>query len=156
MKIGHKIEYTSKALYPLRHMGRYIEEVVESPQTLTLEREAELKDRMPLVKELACQMYREAHTLIVKLDGEQCSDAESMWSHDLKMVQWRRTKKFWDYSDENIHPLRHFEEYVEQIEKGNLDPARVEELKNRLSIILSLTVHSYDDADRIMEILYKQ
>lgn len=154
--IGQEKEYSSANVFQLRHMHKYIEQAA-NPNKLKPERIAELKTRVISVRKLAPKMYREAYILIQMIDGEQFVDIDKMWEHDLKMVQWRSPKNKFDYSDDElIHPFRHFDEYIKQIEEGNLSAQRVSELKNRLSIVMMYTVHAYEDATRIMDILYEQ
>lgn len=146
-------KYSCKALHPIRHMEDYIVEIMLG---VSSKRKEILKQRFKGVQALAYQMYRDAYTLIIKLDDEMMQCPEFLWKHDLETVKifaWDSKFSFGSYSVENLHPIRHFESYVEEINSQELTNARIEELKSRLAIVLRLAVRLYYDAERLLRVL---
>ena len=147
-------KYTIEALHPIRHMDEYIAEIMAG--SVSQYRTLKLKNRFATVKELAYEMYKDAYILIVELDGEMMQDPEQLWKHDLESVKIfsaGSNYSYGNYSDDTIHPIRHFEEYAKEVEDGNIPTERVTELKSRLGIVLRLAVRIYFDAERLIRIL---
>ena len=150
--MGHK--YSVESLHPIRHMDEYIAEIMAG--SVSPFRTKILKERFAKVKELAYEMYKDAYTLIVELDGEMMQVPEQLWKHDLESVRifaMSSNYSYGNYSDENLHPIRHFEKYVKEIEENELSGERVTELKSRLGVVLRLSVRLYYDAERLIRIL---
>ena len=144
-------KYTIEALHPIRHMDKYVDEIMAG--AVSPYRTKALKERFAKVKELAKEMYKDAYTLIMKIDEEIMQDPEFLWKHDLESVRIFSiggNHSFGDYSNENLHPIRHFEKYVEEIEKGTKRP---EILKEKLGVVMRLSVRLYFDAERLIRLL---
>lgn len=147
-------KYTVEALHPIRHMGEYVDEIMAGQ--VSPFRTQQLKARFKEVKEVAKEMYKDAYTLIMEIDNESMQDPEYLWKHDLDSVRIFSTgnnHSFGDYSNEKLHPIRHFEEYKAQIEVGGIHSERVVELKEKLGIVLRLAVTLYFDAERLIRLL---
>jgi len=146
-------KYSTAALHPIRHMDDYIVEIMEGVST---QREQVLKARFASVKVLAYEMYKDAYTLIIKLDGEMLQNPELLWKHDLESVRifsMGANYSFGDYSSKNLHPIRHFEKYLAEIKEANITEERKKEIKERLGIVLRLSVRLYFDAERLIRLL---
>ena len=147
-------KYTVEKLHPIRHMDKYVDEIMAG--SVSPYRTQELKKRFADVKALAQEMYQDANKLIVTLDEEMEQDVYFLWKHDLenmKIFSMTENHSFGDYSNENLHPIRHFEEYVLEIRKGGLSDKRVHKLKERLRTVLVLSVRLYFDAERLIRLL---
>ena len=147
-------KYTIEALHPIRHMDEYVAEIMAG--SVSQYRTNQLKTRFANVKKLAKEMYKDAYTLIIELEGECMQDPEYLWDHDLdsaKFFSEGNNHSFGDYSNEKLHPIRHFEEYKTQIEAGKIPAERVVELKARLGVVLRLAVTLYYDAQRLIRLL---
>ena len=147
-------KYTVEVLHPIRHMDEYVAEIMAGQ--VSPYRTNQLKTRFAKVKNLTKEMYKDAYTLIIEIDGEIMQDPEYLWKHDLDSVRifsMGNNHAFGDYSNEKLHPIRHFEDYKSQIEAGEVSAERVVDLKERLGILLRLTVNLYFDAERLIRLL---
>ena len=146
--MGPKEKYTVEELHPIRHMEDYKAEIAAGQ--VSPYRTNQLKNRFAKVKKIAESMYKDAYFLIMKIDNEMMQDAVFLWKHDLESVKMFSIDlkcSYGEYSDENLHPIRHFEAYVEEIETKNLSAERTIQLKERLGLVLRLAVHLYFDAE---------
>ncbi len=147
-------KYSIEALHPIRHMDEYIAEIMAG--SVAPFRTKVLKERFAKVKDLAYEMYKDTYTLIIELDGEMMQDPEQLWKHDLESVRifaMSSNYSYGNYSDENLHPIRHLENYVKEIKENELLGERITVLKTRLGIVLRLAVRLYYDAERLIRIL---
>lgn len=149
--MGHK--YTVEALHPVRHMEEYIAEIKAGD--VSPYRQKQLKERFANVKKLAYDMYKDAYTFIMQLDGEMMQSPKELWKHDLqisKSFSLGFDNAYGNYSDENLHPIRHLDTYIQEMESGP-STERVKELKSRFGTVLMLSVNLYYDAERLICLL---
>ena len=148
--MGQKKKYSKELLHPVLNMGKYFEEVEAG--SVSAYRTKVLKERFANVKKIAFSMYRDAYELIQKIDGESMQDPEFLWKHDLQSIKifCESEDSYGDYSKKNLHPIRHFEEYLEEVNAGNITPERLKTLKKRLAVVLRLAVRLYYDAERLI------
>lgn len=148
--MGQSRRYTHEMLHPFRHFSDYVNEVkagAVAPYRLRV-----LHERLVNVKVLAKQMYCDAYRLIQELDGESAQDPEYLWNLELKLARYRTSKDSdGNYSKKRLHPMRHFEEYVEKIESGNISSEDKKKLKNRLAKVIALAPEVYHDADQLLK-----
>ena len=149
-----KQKYTTENLHPIRHMDEYVDEIEAG--SVSPYRTNVLMKRFAEVKKLSYEMYKDCHNLIIEIDGEIPSNPELLWKHDLESVRLfskAENHSYGDYSDDKLHAIRHFEEYVEEIETGNVSNERSVELKDRLGTVLRTSVRLYYDAERLIRLL---
>lgn len=145
--MGQTPRYTYDDLHPLRYFGSYLKEVRKG--NIDSARAQELRKRFVNVKVLAKKMFIDAYTMIQKLDGEPIQDAEYLWKLALKWTNYRTAKDSnGNYSNEMLHPMRHFEEYLEAINSGNLEDK--DKIRNRLANVIELAPEVFHDADKLL------
>lgn len=145
--MGH---YTKKALHPIRYMEKYIAEIQEGTN-----RPNELKKRFADVKKIAHSMYTDAFEMINVLD-EDGNPSDFFWKKSLekkKISYMGKDCPYGDYSVEKLHPIRHFGKYKQEVCRGNFSDCRRNELKEKLGIVLELSVQLYYDAERLIRTL---
>lgn len=148
--MGQSKRYTHEMLHPFRHFSDYVNEVKAG--AVAPYRVKVLQERLANVKTLAKQMYCDAYILIQKLDGEWAQDPEYLWNLELKLARYRTSKDSdGNYSKKKLHPIRHFEEYVEKIEAGNFSSEDRKKFKNRLAKVMRLAPEVYCDADQLLK-----
>lgn len=148
--MGQTPRYTYDDLHPIRYFGSYVYEVKAGG--VDSARAKELHERFVKVKALAKQMFCDAYILIQKLDGEPIQDPIYPWNLERKLAMYRTSKDDdGNYSDEKLHPMRHFEEYVEKIESGKLSSEEKKKIKNRLADVMQLAPEVYHDADQLLK-----
>ena len=135
-------------------MQEYVKEVKKAK--LDKARSKDLKERLESVKSLSHSMFIDAYELMVKLGIEKFTNSEYVWEHDL--ANTIASVKFGDfefgkYSEENLHPIRHLEEYLIEIKVGNISTKRISELTERLRNVLVISTHLHYDADRLIELI---
>lgn len=146
--MGQTPRYTYDDLHPIRYFGSYVYEVKAGG--VDSARAKELHERFVKVKVLAKQMFCDAYILIQKLDGEPIQDPEYLWNLALKWANYRTAKDAdGNYSDEKLHPMRHFEEYVADIDAGNLKDKK--KIRNRLACVIELAPEVYRDVDQLLK-----
>lgn len=147
-------KYSTEALHPIRHMDEYVDEIMGG--NVSALRTEKLKHRFADVKGIAYEMYADAYKLIIEIDNEFPQSPEILWKHDLESVRifsMGENHSFGDYSSKNLHPIRHFEKYLAEIKEANITEERKKEIKERLGIVLRLSVRLYFDAERLIRLL---
>lgn len=147
-------KYSNEALHPIRYMKDHISEVNQGD--VSLSRTKHLKEQFRAVKALAYEIYKDAYILIIKLDEETMQTPEMLWAHEIQLARnfhMSNEGSYEKYSNESLHPIRHLEEYIQEIEEGSVSQKRREELKTRLGIVLQLSVALYFDAERLIRLL---
>lgn len=145
--MGHK--YDKETLHPIRNMGVYIAEIEAG--SVSPFRTDQLKRRFSKVKKIAFKMYKDSYFLIQKLDGEDMQSPEMLWKRDLENLKLKFSDADYGvYSKQELHPIRHFENYLSDIAMGDISEERRIELKDRLSRVLRLSVRLYFDAERLL------
>lgn len=149
--------YSMEALHSIRHMNGYIAEITKEP--VPYERIQVLKIRLLNVKDIAKSMYEDAYSLIGKLEGEMAYSFEYIWKHDidsLRIFSNGSSSSFGDYSEERLHAIRHFEEYLDKFEKGTLKQKEIEKMKLRLMTVRTFATHLFFDAENLIKALDDQ
>ncbi len=146
----HNNSRRDKVAHCVRHMGKYIQEVTSG--SVTPEREIELKEHFAEAKELAKQTYVTAFKLNCMLDGEQCDDTAAKVAWD-NAIRSSNTSEYGDYSGDALHTFQHFDDYIEEVERGDVSDERKTELKERFSTLMKQAVRLYFDEGRLILIL---
>lgn len=145
------VRYTSAVLHCVRYMNKYIKEVT-SESGVSPKRKAELKNRFAAAKNLSKQTYFDVFKLNCLLDGEQRGDeaAKVAWN---SAIRGYNDSKYGDYSVDALHTFRHLNDYIEEVERGNVSDERKTELNERFSTLMEQAVYLYFDAGRLLLIL---
>ena len=146
-------KYSNEVLHPIRYMSQHVTEVESG--NVSAERAEYLKKQFAQVNDVAYEIYKDTYILLIKLDEEMLQAPEALWKHDLQSKMFYMSNQHVEekYSNENLHPIRHFEEYVHEIEAGGLTEERVAELKIRLSLVRTLAIDMYFEAKRLITLL---
>jgi len=144
-------KYSNEVLHPIRYMQEHMAEVERGD--LCLERAEYLKKQFAKVNALAYEIYKDTYILLIKLDREMMQSPEQLWKHELQSRLFYTANKLEKYSRENLHPIRHFEEYTEEIENEDLTEERIIELKKRLAMVRTLAIDLFFEAKRLITLL---
>lgn len=140
-------KYSQARLHSFRHMAEYVAQIRAG--LVTPERKEVLKQRLASVKETARSMHADAYAAIQKMDGEQMHDPNVVWDNALEAMKYIKPH-YAEYTWENLHVIRHFEAYMEEITKGDITTDRRVYLKECFGKVMKMATHAYYDAERLL------
>lgn len=149
--MGQNVNLWHKVTHCIREMDNHMKQAEDG--NLKLDRAQYLKSQFGEVKEIAYYMYRNSYLLIQQLDGEQAQDPKLLWDYQLKLQKLSVGKgSYGNYSRENLHEVRHFQERIEKINAGvdKLSKEEIKTIKEKLAAALKLAVELYYDAERMI------
>ena len=150
-----KGQFSANDLHVLRHIADYQKEIEQ--QVVTPARRNELKKRFDEVKGKAPAIFKQAYKLLIALDGESLHDSNNAWEERINEIHWLKKSEEFNFADDDlIHPFRHMDEYISQIEAGKISSKRRKELKKRLRIIMSYSLNAFVTAEELEKNLYQQ